>query len=190
MTNYPYLIASLPDFQPDCEPHPFDHAELVAFLKAQCPERDARRIDWLEAGLEPANLGHAFYERVARSRCRFLREYFAFDRRVREAKVAFLTGNSLPEGPVEERALLEGLFAGKNILEREKQLDRLYWQKAEELTQFNLFDIDVVLAFLAKAHIVRRWTELDPAIGAELFSKLVDEVRGTFTGVHYDPNAK
>jgi hypothetical protein len=188
MTNYPYLIASLPDFQPDCEPHPFDHAALVAFLKANCPARDARRIDWLEAGLEPAHLGHLFYAGVARSRCRFLREFFAFDRRVREAKVAFLAGEPLPDGPVEERAQLEGLFAVKNILEREKQWDRLYWQKADELTQFNLFDIDVVLAFLVKAHTVARWNALDPVHGAELFSQLVNEVRGTFSGVNYDPN--
>ena len=83
---------------------------------------------------------------------------------------------------------LEGLFAVKNILEREKQWDRLYWQKADELTQFNLFDIDVVLAFLVKAHTVARWNALDPAHGAELFSQLVNEVRGTFSGVNYDPN--
>ena len=190
MTNYPYLIASLPDFQPDCEPHPFDLDALVAFLKANCPARDARRIDWLEAGLAPDRLGHIFYERVSRSRCRFLREFFAFDRRVREAKVAFLESRPLPEGDPDERARLEGLFAVKNILEREKQLDRIYWQKAEDLTLFSLFDIDAVLAFLVKAHIVRRWNELDPKTGAELFSRLVDEVRGTFTGVKYDPNVK
>ena len=189
MTNYPYLIAGLPDFQPDCEPHPFDFAELTAFLKAQCPAGDARLIDWLETGLDADRIGHAFYGGVARQRNRFLRAFFAFDRKVREAKVAHLEGRPYA-AEFEELPQLEGIFAIKDILEREKQLDRLYWRKAEELTQFNLFDIDVLLSFLVKAHIVSRWNALDPKTGAELFSKLVDEVRGTFSGVHYDPNTK
>lgn len=189
MTNYPYLIASLPDFQPDCEPHPFDYDALTAFVKGQMPPRDARLVDWLEAGLDPARMGHAFYEGVARSRSRFLREFFAFDRCVRTAKVAFLGKRPYDGAPFEEQEALEALFATGDLIEREKRLDKLYWQKTEELTRFDLFDADLVLAFLVRANIVRRWNALDPKTGAELFSRLVDEVRGTFTGVRYDPDA-
>ena len=44
------------------------------------------------------------------------------------------------------------------------------------------FDINVILGFLCKLHIVSRWAMLDEQTGREMFRKLVDEVRGTFRG--------
>lgn len=190
MANYQYIIAGLPDFQMDCEAEGFDYEETRDFIKSQCSAKDCSYIDWLDAGCEEANIGHLFYDAVAGSGCKFLRKYFAFDRKVREAKVAYLEGTSFEECEFAEREALKGIFATKNILEREKQLDRLYWQKADELVLYDLFDIDVVLAFLAKARIVRRWNRLDPVTGAEFFKQLVGEVRGTFKGVEFDPSQK
>ena len=58
--------------------------------------------------------------------------------------------------------------------------------KISTLTTFNYFDIDTILGFIAKLNIVARWFRLDEQTGREMFKKLVDEVRGTFTGVQYN----
>ena len=56
----------------------------------------------------------------------------------------------------------------------------------DSLSTFHYFDLTAVLAYVAKLHIADRWLALDEARGRELFRKLVDEVRGTFKGVHYN----
>ena len=57
----------------------------------------------------------------------------------------------------------------------------------DELTVQHYFDMDVILAFILKLHIIDRWHLLDEQTGREMFRKLVDEVRGTFKGVDYNP---
>ena len=186
MANYQYIIASLPDFQPDFAAGGFDYDETVGFIRSQCSDRDCGYIDWLEAGFDEKNISHLFYSAVEGSPCKFLRNWFAFDRQVREAKVAFLDGAKPAEGNTEAEEL-QGIFNTKNLLERERKLDSYYWKKADEMVLYDLFDIDVILAFIAKAQIVRRWNRLDPVVGAEFFKQLVQDVRGTFKGVEYDP---
>ena len=66
-----------------------------------------------------------------------------------------------------------------DILSRERGLDKLLWEKAEELTRMDLFDIDVILSFIAKLKITDRWNKLDPRTGREMFRKLVQEIRNT-----------
>lgn len=190
MANYQYIIAGLPELKLDGDGSGFDYEETRDFIKSQCSKRDCGYIDWLDAGFEEATIGHLFYSAVGKSGCRFLREFFAFDRKVREAKVSFLEGTEWDSDSFAEGVALKAVFATANILEREKMLDRLYWQKADELVLRDLFDIDVVLAFLTKARIVSRWSRLDPVAGAEFFRQLVQEVRGTFKGVEYDTNQK
>lgn len=190
MANYQYIIAGLPDVKGDCEPQEFDYDSLVEFIRSQCSERDRRYIDWLEAGGEEKNMGHLFYSSAAGSRSRFLREWFRFDRRVRMEKVAFLEGGARCSEELPESEELKEIFNTGNLIEREKKLDRLYWKKADELVLYDLFDIDVILAFLAKARIVRRWNSLDPETGAGFFKQLVQDVRGTFKGVEFDPATK
>ena len=186
MANYQYIIASLPDFQPDFEAGGFDYDETVSFIRSQCSDRDCGYIDWLEAGFDEKNISHLFYSAVEESPCKFLSNWFAFDKRVREAKVAFLDGVKPAEDNAEAVELQE-VFNTKNLLEREKKLDSYYWKKADAMVLYDLFDIDVILAFIAKAHIVRRWNLLDPETGAGFFKQLVQDVRGTFKGVEYDP---
>ncbi len=50
--------------------------------------------------------------------------------------------------------------------------------------------MNVILSFILKLHIIDRWHILDEQTGREMFRKLVDEVRGTFKGVEYNPTAK
>ena len=55
----------------------------------------------------------------------------------------------------------------------------------DSLSVFHYFDIEAVLAYIAKLHIVNRWLALDEEVGREQFRRLVKEVRGTFKGVNY-----
>jgi len=183
MAGYHYLIAGLPDLKNDLGQHPFDYNDTVAEIRELCPEKGRRLIDWLEAGFEESHLNETFYRSIKRTGNNFLKEYFAFDKDVRNAKVAFLEGKKYDEA-------FASVFSESNIMEREKKLDQLYWQKVDEIVISELFSIDIVLAFIVKAHIVARWNALDPKRGAELFSELVKEVRGTFKGVKYDSETK
>ena len=183
MAGYHYLIAGLPDLKDDLGQHSFDYRATVDEIRELCPDDGKKLIDWLEAGFDESHLNETFYRSVRKTGNRFLNGYFEFDKAVRTAKVEFLeSGKSGGE--------FSSVFAESNIIEREKKLDLIYWQKIDELVIGELFNIDVVLAFIAKARIASRWEALDPKRGAELFESLVREVRGTFKGVRYDSETK
>ncbi|MCI1720847.1 MAG: DUF2764 domain-containing protein [Bacteroidales bacterium] len=81
---------------------------------------------------------------------------------------------------------IETIFHNTDILEKERKLDEFKWNKINEFTAFDFFDINVILAFLVKGKLVERWNKLDRETGKALFKKLVDEVRGTFKGVEFN----
>ena len=194
MNNYEYLIASLPDITPDWK----DSGEMsgdafVDWLREGCSDSDRKLIDFLREGFAAENLDKDFYLRALSHRDRFLREYFRFDLNVRNAKVEYLNrelgrtaGTDIfltDENGFEEEARLGAVLGSGDILSREKGIDDLMWEKIESLTTFDYFDIDAILGFIAKLNIAMRWNRLDPETGREMFSRIVKEVRGSFTGV-------
>ena len=194
MNNYEYLIASLPDITPDWK----DSGEMsgdafVDWLREGCSDSDRKLIDFLREGFAAENLNKDFYLRALSHRDRFLREYFRFDLNVRNAKVEYLNrelgraaGTDIfltDENGFEEEARLGAVLGSGDIRSREKGIDDLMWEKIESLTTFDYFDIDAILGFIAKLNIAMRWNRLDPETGREMFSRIVKEVRGSFTGV-------
>ena len=194
MNNYEYLIASLPDITPDWK----DSGEMsgdafVDWLREGCSDSDRKLIDFLREGFAAENLNKDFYLRALSHRDRFLREYFRFDLNVRNAKVEYLNrelgraaGTDIfltDENGFEEEARRGAVLGSGDILSREKGIDDLMWEKIESLTTFDYFDIDAILGFIAKLNIAMRWNRLDPETGREMFSRIVKEVRGSFTGV-------
>ena len=194
MNNYEYLIASLPDITPDWK----DSGEMsgdafVDWLREGCSDSDRKLIDFLREGFAAENVNKDFYLRSLSHRDRFLREYFRFDLNVRNAKVEYLNrelgrtaGTDIfltDENGFEEEARLGAVLGSGDILSREKGIDDLMWEKIESLTTFDYFDIDAILGFIAKLNIAMRWNRLDPETGREMFSRIVKEVRGSFTGV-------
>jgi hypothetical protein len=193
MRNYHYIITGLPDLVFDVEGEAFSYDETRNSLYEQCTKEDQKLIDTLELGFDESNLNSSFYREVSLSKNRFLREYFAFDREFRNLKVSqlaiqqsidpeeYLVGGV--EKLLEEKEKITAILNEKNILDRERSIDEFIWDKVNDITVFNYFDVDKILAFLVKARITARWCAMDKEKGSELFKKLVDEVRGTFQGV-------
>ena len=198
MNNYEYIISSLPAISLDWkfgEGASFE--TYVDWIKSQLSEADIKVVDRLLDGYKDENLTREFYEAALKDSNRFLKEYYTFDLNVRNGKARFLnkaferpldqdtikleTGE-FPEGPRLEEAL-----NAPDLLSRERGLDSLMWDKINEITTFDYFDLEAILGFIARLHIIGRWFALDEKTGREMFRRLVDEVRGTFKGVKYEP---
>ena len=200
MNNYHYIVAGLPVLSHDWNPGEHTPESIRAEILEQCSEKDRKTIGMLEKGFVDENLTEDFYRQALASRNRFVRDYFRFDLNVRNAKVRYLNealgrdpkkdvivlGEDDSRDEFEEVSKLDAVLHGKDILERVRGIDDLLWYKLDEMTTYDYFDIEAILGFLAKLHIVERWYILDEKTGREMFRKLVDEVRGTFKGVRFD----
>ena len=198
MDNYEYIISSLPAISLDWkfgEGTSFD--TYVGWIKSQLSGSDIKVVDRLLDGFKDENLTKEFYEAALKDSDRFLKEYFTFDLNVRNGKARFL--NKAFERPLDQDTIkldtgefaegqrLEEALNAPDLLSRERGLDSLMWDKINEITTFNYFDLDAILGFIARLRIIGRWFALDEKTGREMFIRLVDEVRGTFKGVNYEP---
>ena len=199
MNNYEYIISSLPAISLDWkfgEGTSFD--TYVGWIKSQLSGSDIKVVDRLLDGFKDENLTKEFYEAALKDSDRFLKEYFTFDLNVRNGKARFL--NKAFEKPLDQDTIrldtgefaegqrLEEALNTPDLLSRERGLDSLMWDKINEITTFNYFDLDAILGFIARLRIIGRWFALDEKTGREMFLRLVDEVRGTFKGVNYEPS--
>ena len=194
MNNYEYLIASLPDISKEWKGSEEQSWEnIIAEIKGLCSASDNKLVDALLEGYDDSKLCEEFYTKALASKNKFIREYFTFDLNVRNAKVRYLNkaldrpaGTDIfmeTAGEFAEGQKLDGVLDTSDILSRERGIDDLMWEKIDEITTFDYFDIDAVLGFLAKLHTVSRWLKLDPESGKAMFARLVDEVRGSYTGI-------
>ena len=200
MDNYEYIIASLPVLQQDdVKPGQLVAQELFDEIREQLSARDASLLDLLLDGYDPERLDAEFYRGALRHRNRFIREWFRFDLDLRNATVAFLNdalgrpdGQDLvllaereaEEFPEEEA--VQQVLNRADLLQRERGLDDLRWQKVDELTAMDVFDLEFILGFVARLKIVDRWLQLDPEAGRELFRKLVEDIRSTYDNKKQD----
>ena len=194
MDNYVYIVASLPDIAVSYEGAPFDYAAVKESIVELLSEKDQKLVELLEEGFDENTLGAEFYKKAAESKNRFIREYFDFDGRLRNMKVAYLAKRldkkgdaylvDMPEADFEEESQIKDVLANDDFVLREQKMDELKWEKASDIARMDYFNMNAILAFLVKAKTVQRWAELDKAKGEEMFRKLVKEVRGTFEGIN------
>ena len=193
MNNYEYIIAGLPQISPDGKSaKDIDADGLIGFIRSQCDDYDKRLIDIVGEGFTGAENKEGFYKGVVRHRNRFIREFFSFDLALKNAKArhtnkilgqeedAYLVLPEL-EDDFEEKEWLEGILAMDDILLKESELDKLVWEKIDGITRFDYFDIEAILAFVAKLHIVDRWLKLDEEKGKQLLKDALEQIRGTFS---------
>ena len=190
MNNYEYIIAGLPLLSQDGREHP-DTGALLDEIREQLSSSDRSAMDFLLSSYEPETLNAEFYLKAEKSRNRFIREFFSLDLGVRNTKVEYLNRKlGRPEGTdilipdpesdsveFEKKEEVNSILEGGDILARERGLDDFYWKSADELTVLDVFDLDVILAFVVKLKLVERWLRLDEATGRELFRKLVKEIK-------------
>ena len=193
MDNYVYIVASLPELTASFENTNFDYAATKESIMELLSEKDQQLVELFEEGFNEETLGADFYAKAAESKNRFIREYFDFDGRLRNMKVAYLAKRlgkqgddyfvPMPEADFEEESQIKEILANADFVLREQKIDELKWEKASDIARLDNFNMNTILAFLAKAKTVQRWAELDKEKGEEMFRKLVKEVRGTFAGV-------
>jgi len=211
MSNFEYIISSLPYLTMDFKyAGQTGFNSVISDIKRDLDEKDQGLVEFLLKGFSDKDLNTDFYAAALRHRNRFLREYFRFDLNLRNAKVRYLnaqlgrepdmdvmTGED-PEaedvdidgfrftgGEFEEALKVDNILADKDLVSREKGLDDLLWDKVDSLSTFHYFDIEAVLAYIAKLHIVTRWLNLDEEVGRDVFRRLLKDVRGTYKGVKY-----
>lgn len=212
MSNFEYIISSLPwltvDFKYE-EGQGFSN--VLEEIRGNLGEKDTETLDFLLKGFRADELNADFYAQALVHGVKFIREYFSFDLNLRNAKVRFLNtqlgrdpeqdilsgkGGDEDEGldidlyrfrsgEFEELKAVELALGSGDLLSREKTLDEIVWEKADNLSTFHYFDITAVLAYVVKLGIVNRWLALDEKSGREMFRKLVNEVRGSFKGIEF-----
>lgn len=198
MGNYHYIIAGLPELVLNADNKGFSYDTIRESVYYSSSEKDRRYIEWFDFGTNEENLNTHFYRAAMNCKNRFIRLWFALDLEIRNRKVDFVAGkmgressqykvqvnNNADLGLDEEQLQrLQTIFANRNILEKEQQLDKFKWDYITGLNEYGEFNMDVILAFLAKGKLIDRWNKLDRETGEQMFRKLVDEVRGTFKGV-------
>ena len=194
MDNYVYIVAGLPELTSGFETSGFNYAAVKESIMELLSEKDQQLVELMEEGFDEGSLGAEFYDKAAKSKNRFIREYFDFDGRLRNMKVNYLAKRlgkngedymvELPEADFEETKQIQEILADADFADREQRMDELKWEKASDIARMDYFNMNTILAFLVKAKTVQRWAELDETKGNEMFHKLVKEVRGTFEGVN------
>ena len=194
MNNYEYIVASLPVIEPGSRlgsssaPNP-----IIDDIREQLSNKDNALVTMLLDGFDPEKLNAGFYRACLGSGSRFLREYFLFDLFLRNTKVEYLNASlGRPEGKdvllleeledyeFEQKEEIVEILSGTDIIGREKGLDMAIWEHVEEVTTMDVFDMDAILGFIARLKIIDRWDKLDPETGAELFRRLIKEIRATY----------
>ena len=198
MGNYHYIIAGLPELVLNADNKAFSYDSVRESIYNSSSDKDRRFIEWFDFGTNEENLNPHFYRAALNCKNRFIRLYFALDLEIRNRKVDYVaakmerngeaykvqTNNSgVLELSEEQLTRLQAIFANRNILEKEQLLDNFKWDYISSLNGYGEFNMDVILAFLAKGKLIDRWNKLDRKAGEEMFRKLVDEVRGTFNGI-------
>lgn len=150
------------------------------------------------------NLWMRYYRACARSKSEFIREWYAFDQELRNISAAYtarnmgreiepelvcsgdlftaLTRNSATDfglrSEVDYVDTLIQILETKDMVEKERKLDGLRWNVADEMTDFDYFNLDKILAYCVKINVIHRWMMLDKTIGSEMFRQLVKELTG------------
>ena len=194
MNNYEYIVASLPVIEPGSRLGSSSAANaIIDDIREQLSNKDNALVTMLLDGFDPEKLNAGFYRACLGSGSRFLREYFLFDLFLRNTKVEYLNASlGRPEGKdvllleeledyeFEQKEEIVEILSGTDIIGREKGLDMAIWEHVEEVTTMDVFDMDAILGFIARLKIIDRWDNLDPETGAELFRRLIKEIRATY----------
>lgn len=200
------FIDALKPEQETASPHPpapFEHLPaFVAELTADYLRGDAAKARpcW------ELRFVRAFHEFAAGLPDGFLREWFAFDRDMRnvlaalagrKAGVAYAdhlvgsgeavdkmrTSQAPDFGLGREVPLVETLsriMDQPDVVDRERALDALRWKWIDGRNFFEYFTVDRVIGYHAQLRILDRWARLDPESGRAVFFETLSSLENSF----------
>ncbi len=152
-------------------------------------------------------LMEAFYKQALASKNAFVRRWFGFNRDLNNILTAIncrrmgieVAGQLLGDGPIVE-ALQRSQAADfglrqevdyidrllqlaelPDVAERERRIDLLRWDMADELSTWDYFNVNFILAFFAKAIILHRWAAIDSQQGNQMFDRLFADLKASFS---------
>lgn len=172
---------------------------LADLILAYADSAHSDDID-LSINFEKAIL-NCYYKLCSESRCRFLVEWGEFDRNLRNVCAAYtarrlglpiadyLVGDGYIVDALERSSaadfglkgeveyidlIMTAIAAEGNMIGKEQKIDNIRWAMSDELTTFDYFNINTLLAYLVKVNIIHRWVSLDRAKGQSMLRKLID----------------
>lgn len=176
---------------------------LVTYRNAEKEDKYAEIDETIDTSVPiERTLWVRFYDHCARSGCKFIREWYGFDMELRNISAAYMArkqGRDMESAVVGESDMTVSLTRSsavdfglkaeidyldkliqileeKNMLEKERRLDMLKWDKADELAERDYFNINKVLAYCAKINIIHRWMSLDQETGEKMFRMLIESL--------------
>jgi hypothetical protein len=162
-----YLLASLPTLNPDAAPG----ITVESFREACRDQLPAATAATAAALLDGTPSRHPFVA-TWRGKEAALRNAVARERAKRKGKDAAPWLRPAPEGDSRIGSLVEDAFQQPDPLKRERDLDRIRWQVAEELQGFDPFTSRAVFVYAIKLALLSRWHALDAALGRQVFDRL------------------
>lgn len=163
--------------------------------------------DTLFAGLSWENqLTTLFYEHVRTLNNAFLKNWFVFDQNINNITTALIcrkhdmayedeiigrddVSESIRKSHARDFGLgaeiaemddLLSMVKIEDVQEREKALDQIRWTYLDDVTFFEYFTIEKLLAFSIKLGMVERWLALDKEHGSKLFNDLLSELKSSY----------
>jgi hypothetical protein len=147
-----------------------------------------------------------YYDHVKKSNNRFVRDWFEFDLNLRnivaginirkhklKGEKFFIGDNNIVQAvrksslrdfglgnDFEYMEKLINIQENRNLLERERAMDIMRWEFIDESNTFNYFTIEVLLGYIIKLQMVKRWLEMDLETGKQMFRRLLDELEMSY----------
>ena len=176
-------------------------AKVVKYFN-EADDDDRDEEDVITESFERA-LFAAYYKDLAASKCHFLRAWGEFDRNLRNIAAALAAreaGRSIADvvvggGDVVEQlkyssaadfglrgelqyidAVISAVSDEKNIVEKERKIDKVRETYAWEIAVFDFFNINFILSYLVRVNIVARWMLLSPETGREMLDRLMNDL--------------
>jgi len=163
MSQYYYLIATLPMLEFGMKA-PFSYEELLARCKEQISDRD---LEILKRGLNSSTS----------------REWKDFDTDLRN-EIARARANKKAKDPdkyIRGENYLNPFMAGiahwavsqESPKDAELYLDRIRWEKIEELKKSHYFNIDFLIVYALQLQILERWDNINKDGGIQILEEII-----------------
>ncbi|MFH1655262.1 MAG: DUF2764 family protein [Candidatus Omnitrophota bacterium] len=169
--HYYYLAASLPMLEFGLMP-PISYEDFLVRCKEQFSDSDMRIIE--RSTIEPP--------KTTQDNFAFLQEWKEFDLALRNELVWLRAAKKGKDAlsyirAEEYRNPFTGYFAQQvynqdSVLEAERLLDRIRWEKIEDLKVGHFFDIEFLASYALELQILERWKKINQEEGVNILEEL------------------